>query len=282
MMKQALDFIREQGLNVYEIALLTEDGVESAYCQPCNPCNAAFSVTKLFVVTMVGILADHGLLRPEDRLLPYLQEDIAEPYAEIWDEVTIHQALTHCMGLDYGVLDIDRDCAARYPTDDYLAYILRYPPKFTPGTHRKYTDVPHYLLSRVITSLTGKPADVVIEEEILRPLSFGPCAWARCPKGYTIGSSGLYARAADLVKLAGLYLGDGMHRGQRIVSKDWVRLAERERYDLYPCRGTGFVGKGGMNGQMVMYHRVKSLAVAWLAHEPTGRDSPLPAFLENL
>ncbi len=108
----------------------------------------------------------------------------------------------------------------------------------------------NYLLSLVIEKIRGKRADEAITEEIMNPLHFASTAWARCPQNHTIGSSGAYMTARDMVKLAWLYQNYGVYQGIRIISEKWVKLTEKEQYDLYPLRQSGFWGKGGLNGQM--------------------------------
>ena len=272
---ETLDFIRANHLNIYDIAIMTDSGIEHAYCQPCNACNASYSVTKLFIVTMIGILYDKGLIGLDDKITDILSCDLNFKYDPIWNQVTIRHALTHNMGIDHGMIDIDRDDTSQYPSKNYLEYIFSYPPTQTPGTYRKYTDVPHYLLSLIIENIRGKRADEAITEEVLNPLHFASTAWARCPQNHTIGSSGAYMTARDMVKLAWLYQNHGIFQGTRIISEEWTKLTEKEQFDLYPLEQSGFWGKGGMNGQMTMFNREKRMAVAWLGHEPDPKNTKL-------
>ena len=121
----------------------------------------------------------------------------------------------------------------------------------------------------MITEKTGHPADEEIRLRILNPLGFQPAAWFRCPQNYTIGATGAFTRAEDLVKLGYLCLKGGVYEGRRIVSKEWVRLCESRQYDLYPVENTSFIGKGGMYGQMLMYSHEKEMSVCWLGFGDT-------------
>lgn len=282
MLKKTLEFIKANNLNIYDIAIMTDSGIEQAYCQPCNACNASYSVTKLFIVTMMGILYDKGQIRLDDKITGMLSNDLNFKYDPAWDQVTIRHALTHTMGTDHGMIDIDRDDTSLYPTENYLEYIFSYPPTKTPGTYRKYTDVPHYLLSMVIENVLGKRADEAITEEILNPLHFASSAWARCPQNHTIGSSGAFMTARDMVKLAWLYQNHGNYQGTQIISKEWVDLTENEQYDLYPLEDSGFWGKGGMNGQMTMFNRERRISVAWHGFEPDQKDIMLIDWFKSL
>lgn len=281
MLYKVKEFIKEKNLNIYDIAIMTEQGIFSVYCQPCNACNASYSVTKLFIVTMIGILNDNNLLGLEEKITDILAAELTFPYDPVWDQVCIRHALTHTMGLDYGIIDIDRDDTGSYKLNNYLEYIFSRPPVYPAGKRMEYTDVPHYLLSLIIEKITGKRADEVITEKILTPLSFASTAWARCPMNHTIGASGSYMTARDMVKLAWLYQNYGEYKGISIISREWAERVQKERYDLYPLAGSDFFGKGGMNGQMTMFNRKKGISVAWHGYEPEQRDLALVEFFQQ-
>ena len=260
-------WIRDNQLNVYQLAIQTDGGIVSTAYQPCNACQNIYSVTKVFLNTAIGMLWDEGKLGLDDKLMSYLQPYLDAPYASAWDEVTIRHALSHRMGVDEAVIDIDRDDIRTYGTEDHLYYILQHTPKFPAGSYRKYTDSAHYLLSLVVECITGAPADDWIRQKLLQPLHFQHTAWTRCPKNHTIGATGAYMRAEDMVRLGWLYVNQGKLDGTSLVSKAWVDMMEQESFDLYPVKGTSFRCKGGMNGQMLLYSREKRFAAAWTAYE---------------
>lgn len=283
MIEKIQKFIKENDLNIYDIAVISGDGEEGAYCQPCPACHENYSITKFFIVTAIGLLFDKGKIKLDDRLTDILGDELKFSYDRIWDKVTVRHALQHKMGLEEGVIDIDRDDINDYGTKDFLEYIFRYPPEKEPGTYYKYTDVPHYLLSRAISCLTGNAADILINEEIAAPLHFRQISFARCPLNHTIGGSGSYMRAQDVVKLGWLYLNDGKYGDKQILSKKWVELTEQEEYmDPGHLFGTSFIGKGGMRGQMVMYSRKKKMAAAWHGYDEKERDREMIPFMEEL
>ena len=158
-------WIRDNQLNVYQLAIQTDGGIVSTAYQPCNACQNIYSVTKVFLNTAIGMLWDEGKLGLDDKLMSYLQPYLDAPYASAWDEVTIRHALSHRMGVDEAVIDIDRDDIRTYGTEDHLYYILQHTPKFPAGSYRKYTDSAHYLLSLVVECITGAPADDWIRQK---------------------------------------------------------------------------------------------------------------------
>lgn len=133
MLEKTIEFIRTNNLNIYDIAIMTDSGIEHIYCQPCNACNASYSVTKLFIVTMMGILYDNGLVGLNDKITDIISGELNFRYDPIWNQVTIRHALTHKMGIEQGVIDIDRDDTSQYKYENYLEYIFLYPPTQAPG-----------------------------------------------------------------------------------------------------------------------------------------------------
>ena len=216
MIQDILREIKRQSLHVYQVAVYTEQGLETAQVQDAGSCQPIYSITKVFVNTCIGMLADVKSIRLDDNLLPYLQPYIRQDYPDVWNAVTIRQALAHRMGLDDGIFDIDRDDPRAYPTQDYLAYILQYPPKFQPGTHRKYTDCAHYLLSLLLETVQKSAAAAAMPADCMDKMPRQSYHWrngrlhaggGRRKAGLAVCQSGKICWAADT--LSGLGTANG-------------------------------------------------------------------------
>ena len=276
--EQLIQDIASLGLNLYDFALYTEEGIFTYRFQPCNNCANSYSVAKLFVVTALGMLWDEGRIRMEDPLRLYF--DIPQSADPRWHNATIEHAVTHRLGFGEGFLDIDSDDVTAYPTDDYLSMVFAHPLACDPGTEFQYTDAAYYLLSRLVSRVTGEKLDVFLNRRLLRPLRFHEAAWSRCPQEYPIGATGLYISAADMVKLPALYMQGGIWQGERFLSQAWTELAIAREYELHPLADSGsLIGKGGMYGQMAAFSRDKHIAIAWHAHENREGMNRLKAYL---
>ena len=263
------------GVNLYDFALWTEEnGVQSHRFQPSNRCNNSYSVAKAFTMTAIGLLCDDGKLNVTDSLGQIFDNPS-------WNDVTIEHALTHRIGYAQGYLDIDIEDISTYPTDDFLSLSLSYPRPYAPGEHYQYTDAAFYLLSRVVDHVSGEKMDSLLHRRIIKPMCFQEIAWSRCPQEYPLGATGLYVSSHDMVKLAALYLNNGIWNGQQLLSANWVKLAEERHYDLNEM-ADGIIGKGGMYGQALGYSRSKNIAVAWHAFDEGKTRKTVADYLAQL
>lgn len=277
---QLIQGISSLGVNLYDFALYTPEGIRAHRFQPCSNCLNSYSVAKAFIVTALGLLWDEGKIRMDDPIGKHLPIPAdADPR---WALVTIEHAVTHRIGFDEGFLDIDSEDTTLYPTEDYLSLVFAHPLAHTPGTHKQYSDAAYYLLSRLISKVAGENADTLLNHRVIRPLRFHEIAWSRCPLEYPIGATGLYVSAEDMVKLGALYLEGGIWQGQQILSKDWVDLAVSREYEFSPVKDSSFVGKGGMYGQMLAFSREQGVAVAYHAHEESDKRKLLMQYLSQI
>ena len=282
--QQIFSDIGALGLNLYSAALYTPDGIHSQFFQPCSNCHNSYSVAKLFIVTALGMLVDDGMIRVDDPLGDYFSfPSDADPR---FKTATIEHAMTHRLGFDEGFLDIDTEDVTQYPTDDYLSIVLRHPLAHDPGTHEQYSDAAYYLLSRLISKVTGEKADTFLNRRLIRPLCFHEAAWSRCPSGYPIGATGLYISSADMVKLGALYLKGGVWQEKAFFSRGWADTAIVNSYELHSLApdtpGSDLTGKWGMYGQLVCFSRKKGFAFACHAHIKCDSKNRMTEYLSRL
>lgn len=256
----------EQDANLYDFALWTpEEGLRSHVFQPCSRCHDSYSVAKAFIMSAVGLLTDDGLLHPTDPLMRHFPH-LADHDEPGWRVALVEHALTHRLGFGEGFLDIDVEDASAYPAEDWLDMVFDHPLKHVPGSKYVYSDAATYLLSRLVTQVSGQTADQLLQERLLRPMGFRETAWSRDPQGRPVGATGLYVSAEDAVKLAALYLQDGVWEGRRLLSKSWTQRAVAREYEFRMMTPAGLIGKTGFFGQGLVFSRERNFAAAWHAH----------------
>lgn len=268
-MNQILNLVYDTAVkenwNLYDMAVLSQDGEEHIEILKANPCNDSYSVAKLFTLTALGMLWDEKKLSLDEKIRDIFSDEFPQTYDPRWDKVTVEQVIKHRFGTGEGYLDIDVEDIQSYGTEDFLQVVFAHPLAYEPGTHDQYSDAAYYLLSRVVTKKTGEKLDDFLLPRLFNPLHFQEMAWSKCPKGYPMGATGLYIRTQDMVKLGWVYLNEGNYQGHQIVSKEFAKLAVEKGYELGRIEKDGLYGKGGMRGQMVMFSVKDHLALAWHA-----------------
>ncbi len=259
-------FLIENNENIYNVGeYCLGSEAEMIEIQQCNACNNIYSVAKVFTVTAIGMLVDRCLLKTSEFVSDILKDELPENYDEHWDRTTVDMLLRHRIGIPGGALDIDCLDASKF-NPDYLYEVVTAPWDCEPDTQRKYTDAAFYVLSRIAAKRAGKPMQLFLWENLFLPLEFKEVAWSCCPQGHAMGATGLYIRSDDMVKLGGVYLENGLWKGKRIISEEWVKTVFKRSYELSPVGETGAYHKGGMRGQNLMIIPAQKKVVGWIGH----------------
>ena len=257
----------ECGINLYSIAVMDKNGLHKCIIHPANRCNNSYSVAKAFTMTAIGMLWDKGLIRTEDKIYDIFKDEFPENSDPKWKAVTVDHVLRHSAGFGSGFLDIDVERISEYGTDDFLQIVLSHPLQYGPGEKWVYSDAAFYLLSRVVSKISGQKLDDFLAPALFGTLGFQELAWSKCPHGYPMGATGLYISSADMVKLGYAYACGGEYNGKTVVSSDWVKLALSRGYEFGQYKDSGVYAKGGMNGQMLAFSTKKRVACAWHGFE---------------
>ena len=125
------------------------------------------SLAKQFTAMAIMILQEAGMLSVDDSICTYITDC---PGA--WEQITIHNLLTHTSGLrDYTSMDGAGDLARLPKTLDMIIDLIRDKSvKFTPGTRFNYCNSNYVLLTAIIESASGKSYADFMEENIFEPL----------------------------------------------------------------------------------------------------------------
>jgi len=224
MLKPLVDTLKSSyPINPLRIALYRSGEEAQEEVVPVSPCLNCYSISKSFTSIAVGIAQDMGLLKIEDPVLSFFSDRLPASFDPKLNEVQIRHLLCHTTGIDKGFLfETDR---YTYPTDDWLELCLSAELKHRPGEVFVYSNSNYYLLSCILEQVTGMPLNLFLQKQLFGPLSFEGYAWECCPKGHTIGATGLYLRTMDLVKFGRMLMQQGLWERKRIVSENWIKSA---------------------------------------------------------
>ncbi|MCR5485522.1 MAG: beta-lactamase family protein [Clostridiales bacterium] len=254
------DYVRAQGWNTFSIAAAEGDGdSQSRELIPTNACQNVYSIAKTYTMTAIGFLYDRGLVQPDTRIVDILNDEIPSDADERWGVCTVDMALRHRLGLPGGFLDIDCEPSTNFG-EDFLTYLFKTPLIYDPDTDSRYSDGAYYLLSRIVGKISGQHLDDFLWKELFVKTDVLEVAMSHCPYGHPIGASGLYIRSSDMVKLGQLYLLNGVYKGKRLLSEEWVKLVLDREYALNWDETHSVYSKGGMHGQKLVIDPVHGRA----------------------
>lgn len=249
---------------MYDIAVVTDDGVEYLHNENCNFANNGHSVTKFFISSAIGVLVTEGKINLQDKVTNFFsKEEIGEEIDALWHSVTVEYALQHKTGLKTIPFGVDEDEHIALIGRDFLKYVFSLKIEAVPGTEYKYSDAAYYLLGRIIHKASGKTAYEFIKERLAEPLEFKQWGMLLCPMGHTIGGGGLYTRSDDNAKLGFLWANKGVLNGKEIISFDYIKSAMENDYASTRFRDTDIFLKTGSKGQCVAYSIKRKAAAAW-------------------
>jgi len=126
------------------------------------------SITKQFTAVAILQLVEQGKIGLQDSLQKYIPDFPSKGHT-----ITIEHLLTHTSGIrdymqiDYRGTNMERwDYTPKQLIDSFKHYALA----FEPGTKYSYSNSGYYLLGYIIEKVSGKPYQLYIQDNLLKPL----------------------------------------------------------------------------------------------------------------
>lgn len=287
MSNALFDAVKREADPMYDVAVVTEEGIEYFHNENCNYANNGHSVTKFFISSAIGILATEGKIKLSDKVTDFFtKEEMGDNIDERWYTVTIEHTLQHKTGVLHIPYGVDEDEHISLIGEDFLKYVFSLKIEALPGTERKYSDAAYYLLCRIIAKASGMTAFDFIRERIAKPLNFSQWTMVLCPKGHPVGGGGLFSRSDDNAKLGFLWANGGRLENKEIISCDYINSAMEKDYACTPFRDTDIYLKTGSKGQCIAYSQKRKAAAAWHGYSYSDgcerNDRLLEAFCQYL
>ncbi len=214
------DKIDEEKINIHSMILIKDGNkVFDAYASGYGPDfkEEVYSISKSFTSLAIGICQDMGLLNIHDKIIQYFEGHFKKikPY---YDTMTIQNLLTMTVGHPQDYL------YSLKPNEDPINAFFQGDITDAPGTKFMYNTLASFILSVIVTKVTGKTVNDFLDEKLYQPLQIEKPLWHTIG-AYSAGGYGLELSILDLAKFGHLLLNDGNWRGQQIVSKAYIREA---------------------------------------------------------
>ena len=218
--------VRRYVTNEVHVLLVVKDGkvVYEHYRPDHQPesRHILWSASKTFTATAVGFAVQDGLLSVDDKVVKFFTDDELPAERSAWlEQMTVKNLLTMSSGFDpfhAGVSDFGRDY-------DWAATELQRPMYFEPGTRFRYDSMDSYLVSVIVSRVTGKRMDDYLNEKLFKPLGIKEYYWEHSPQNYTAGGGGLFIRPESLAKMGQFLLQKGEWEGRQLLNPSWIEEA---------------------------------------------------------
>jgi CubicO group peptidase (beta-lactamase class C family) len=212
--------IEDELYNIHSM-MLVKDGskVFEAYAHDFNPesKNNVYSVSKSFTSVAIGILVDKGLVDLENIVLFYFSEEVKD-YIKEYEGLKVKHLLTMTVGQEK---DLFKDLT---PSDNPFEIFFNTPLTSEPGTVFMYSNFASFMLSAIVTKVTGKNMNDFLNEYLYKKIGMEKPAW-NSVREYTFGCTGLEISLQDMARFGLLILNDGTWEDEEIVSKGYLEKA---------------------------------------------------------
>jgi len=193
--------------------------------------HSLWSVSKTFTSAAVGFAVSEGLLSLNDKLISFFPDKLPENISENLAAITVHDLLTMNCGHDK---EPDRIFRSTDPQSDWVKSFLEWPVEHKPGTFYCYNSFGTFMLSAIITKLTGQKVVDYLQPRLFDPLGIDHPQWDENPQGINCGGWGLSLKTEDLAKMGLCILNGGRFNGKQVIPADYVAKMTARQVDCVP------------------------------------------------
>jgi CubicO group peptidase (beta-lactamase class C family) len=201
------------------------------YCKDYNESSIynIFSVTKIFITTLVGIAIYEGKILSVDQPITEYIPELSEKKG--FSEITIRHLLLHTSGIRFSDSRLNpfSDNAKYYYGRHLKKLVLKSELSESPGMETHYSSANVQLLAMILERATGVTLSSYLQEKIWQRIGMQyEATWSLDNKGkdpIEKAFSNINCTAVDLAKIGRLYLNYGSWDHEQILSGDFIREA---------------------------------------------------------
>ncbi len=188
-----------------------------------------YSTSKSFTSTAIGFAVAEGLLTVDDPVIFFFPEQLPDSVSPHLKAMTVKHLLTMSAGQDppMGPHNL-------LPGESWVEAFLRYPVTEEPGTVFMYNSMATYMLSAIITQVTGQTVLEYLKPRLFEPLQIDGMDWETDPEGINSGGWGLRLKTEDMARFGQLYLQKGSWKGEQLLPESWIEEATSKQIDQAP------------------------------------------------
>jgi CubicO group peptidase (beta-lactamase class C family) len=246
-----------------------------------------YSCSKSFTAAAIGFAVTEGKVKLDDKLVNIFPGDVPATVSPYLAELTVKDVLMMSDGQDPDPTSFIP------PKDNWVKEFLATPIKNEPGTVFLYNSMGTYMLSAIVTKVTGQQVIDYLRPRLFDPLGIKDIDWETSPQGINTGGWGLRIQTEGMAKFGQLYLQKGMWNGKQVLPASWVQEATTMKimqdpnapqskkdssdwlqgycYQMWRCRHNAVRGDGAF-GQFIIMMPDQDAVLAITAETPDMQD----------
>ncbi len=185
-----------------------------------------YSLGKSLTAIAIGFAIDEGIISFETEVVPFFQDELPEDYDLRLEHLTVRNLLM--MAASSAVASTT---FADKPCDQWVRHYFSLIPHAWPGTEFHYDTGGMYLLSCLISKVTGRNTFSYLQEKLFRPLNITKGWWLEDGKGRNVGGWGIFLPIEDGLKIAETLVNDGRWDGKQVIPEWYVKELSQRKID---------------------------------------------------
>jgi len=249
--------------------------------------HSMYSCSKSFTAAAIGFAVTEGKVKLDDKVVSIFPDDVPANVSPNLAELTVKDVLIMSDGQDPDPTTVIP------PKDNWVKEFLATPVVNKPGTKFLYNSMGTYMLSAIVTKVTGQTVIDYLKPRLFTPLGITDIDWEVSPQNINTGGWGLRIQTEGMAKFGQLYLQKGMWNGKQILPASWVEDATTMHimqdpnasqgkkdssdwlqgycYQMWRCRHNAVRGDGAF-GQYIIMMPDQDAVLAITAETPDMQD----------
>lgn len=221
------------GTDLRALRLYRKGEMVNITTDPYRPddCMHLYSLSKSFTSTAVGIARDMGLLQLDERIIDIFPDCVPPEISDNLAAMTLGDVLSMQSGHAACPLHLMRF------SENAVKTFLSVPVVYKPGTTFVYSTGGTCICGAAVAKRSGMSLNAFMTEYIFSKLGIKTPRVIQLTDGTHAGGTGIYLSPDDVFRFGMMMLHEGEYNGQRIVSKEWCKLATTPIADN-SCNGT--------------------------------------------
>ncbi len=230
------------GLNMHTV-MVTRGGKVALECAwapfDLSIPHTMFSFSKQVTSIAVGFCVSEGLLSLSDPVSKYFPYNSGDDKHDALNEgITVYDLITQRSGKNISIFTTNNE------KNEWLNNWLSAPFKGKTGESFNYLSENIYMLSRLVTKVSGQSLTEFLTPRLFEPLGIEVPYWEHDHNGFDAGGWGAFLKTEDMAKLGVCFLNMGEYDGKQVIPAEWITQSTTRHLEKVPPTFTDPLGYG--------------------------------------